>query len=135
MKYLKSFLNQTAYQNYITADDIWLPRVSFIKNGGPEVTTGNKYSDTGPSRVEYSRIGTEFVQVANDGIMYFTDQIYTNAAGQDVKYSASIDGDAIVIRTENLVTNELTNDAYIDEQNEQIVINYPTGQTATFALP
>lgn len=135
MKYLKSFINQTKYQEYISADDIWLPRVSFIKNGGPSVTTGNKYSDTGPSRVEYSRIGTEFIQVANDGVMYFTDQIYKNESGQDVKYSAEISGDAIVIRTENLVTNELTNDAYIDETNEQIVINYPTGQTATFALP
>lgn len=134
MKHLKRFANQTEYSEYISSDDIWLPRVSYIINGGTSAVDTDRYSDTGPSRVEYSRIGTEFVQVANDGIMYFTDQEYKLANGDVVSFTAEVDGECINIRTKNLMTGELTNDAYIDEENEAIVINYPTGRTATFAL-
>lgn len=133
MKYLKKFKNQTAYQQYISADDIWLPRVSWILNKGDTTpTTQNKYSDNGPSRVEYSRLGTEFIQVANGGIMYFTDQVYDG-----VSYTAAVDGETIVIRTTNLESGELTGDAYIDEENSQIVVNYPPNSNTakTFAIP
>ncbi len=131
MKYLKKFANQTAYANYLQADDIWLPRVSWILNKGSSHTTDNKFNDNGPSRVDYSRLGTEFIQVANGGIMYFTDQVYDG-----VSYTAAVDGDTIVIKTTNLETGELTNDAYIDDENSQIVVNYPPNSTArTFAIP
>lgn len=133
MKYLKIFENQSAYSSYITGDDIWLPRVSHIINGGEDPDNENEYSDTGPSRVEYSRIGAEFIQVANDGVMYMTDQVY-EIGGEPIAYTAAINGETIVIKTKNLTTNELTNDAYIDEENESIVINYPSGQM-TYSLP
>ena len=132
-KYLRLFKNQSEYAQYLADDDIWLPRVSLIYNKGDAHTSSDKYNDNGPSRLEYSRLGTEFVQVANGGIMYFTDQVYDN-----VSYTAEVDGETIVIKTRNLTTNELTNDAYIDEENSQIVINYPPGQTTqqqTFAIP
>lgn len=131
MRYLKKFTNQTAYAKYLSDDDIWLPRVSLIYNKGDAHTTENKYDDEGPSRVEYSRLGTEFIQVANGGIMYFTDQIY-----EGVSYTAAVDGEAIVIKTIDLATNKLTNDAYIDEENSQIVVNYPPSSKAkAYAIP
>lgn len=129
-KYLRLFRNQTEYAQYIADDDIWLPRVSLIFNKGDAHTSNDKYNDNGPSRLEYSRIGSEFIQVANGGIMYFTDQIYDG-----VSYTAEVEGDTISIKTKNLATDALTNDAYIDEENSQIVINYPPGQTQTFAIP
>ncbi len=131
-KYLRLFKNQTEYAAYIAADDIWLPRVSLILNKGDSHTSNDKYSDNGPSRIEYSRLGTEFIQVANGGIMYFTDQVY-----EGVSYTAAIDGETIVIKTTNLETGELTNDAYIDEENSQIVVNYPPSAATpmTFAIP
>ena len=61
--------------------------------------------------------------------MYFTDKTYGN-----VKYTAAIDDDTIVIKTTNLTTGELTDDAYIDEDNNQIVVNYPTGTAQTYSL-
>lgn len=132
MKYLRLFKNQTEYQSYLSADDIWLPRVSLIFNKGDAHTTNDKYNNNGPSRIEYSRLGTEFIQVANDGIMYFTDQVY-----EGVKYTAQVDGETIVIKTTNLETGELTDDAYIDEDNSQIVVNYPPSAKTpkTFAIP
>lgn len=129
-KYLRLFKNQTEYAQYIADDDIWLPRVSLVLNKGDAHTSNDKYNDNGPSRLEYSRIGSEFIQVANGGIMYFTDQIYDG-----VSYTAEVEGDTISIKTKNLATDALTNDAYIDEENSQIVINYPPGQTQTFAIP
>lgn len=135
MRKLKRFKNQTAYTQYLSGDDIWLPRVSLILNKGADHTNNNKYSDNGPSRVEYSRLGTEFIQVANGGCMYFFDKIYTDAStGHDISYTAAVDGDAIVIRTTDLETNQLTNHAYIDDENSQIVVNYPTGAVSTFSI-
>ncbi len=67
-KYLRLFKNQTEYAAYIAADDIWLPRVSLILNKGDSHTSNDKYSDNGPSRIEYSRLGTGFIRVANGGI-------------------------------------------------------------------
>lgn len=132
MKYLRLFKNQSDYQSYLSADDIWLPRVSLIYNKGDAHTSNDKYNDNGPSRIEYSRLGTEFIQVANDGIMYFSDQVY-----EGVKYTAQVDGETIVIKTTNLETGELTDDAYIDEENSQIVVNYPPSAKTprTFAIP
>lgn len=129
MRYLKKFANQTAYSAYIEADDIWLPRVSLICNKGDTYTVSDKYNDNGPSRVDYSRLGTEFIQVANGGTMYFTDKVYGN-----VEYTAAIEDDTIVIRTYDRFNDVLTNDAYIDEDNNQIVVNYPTGTAKTFSL-
>ncbi len=128
MKYLKKFDNQTGYQAYLDEEDIWLPRVSFIVNGGETPESDDKYNDAGPSYVDFSRIGTEFVQVANGGTMYFTDQVIDG-----VQYSASTEGDALVIKTIDLSTGQYTNDAYVDEDNSQIVINYPTG-TVSYSL-
>ncbi len=132
MKYLKKFLNQTAYNNYLSSDDIWLPRVSWVLNKGDTHTSQDKHNDNGPSWVDYSRLGTEFIQVANGGIMYFTDQVYDG-----VSYTAAVDGDTIVIKTTDLETGELTNDAYIDDENSQIVVNYPPNSATakTFAIP
>lgn len=129
MRYLKKFANQTAYAEYLAGDDIWLPRVSLIVNLGAEYLVDDKYNDNGPSRVEYSRIGTEFIQVANGGIMYFTDQVYGN-----VSYTASVDGEAIVIKTTDLTSGSLTDDAYIDDELGQIVVNYPDSETQTYSL-
>lgn len=129
MRYLKKFANQSKYVEYIDADDIWLPRVSLIYNKGDAHTVSDKFNNNGPSRVEYSRLGTEFIVVANGGIMYFTDKTYGN-----VKYTAAIDDDTIVIKTTDLTTGELTDDAYIDEDNNQIVVNYPTGTAQTYSL-
>lgn len=131
-KYLRLFKNQTEYATYLANDDIWLPRVSLIYNKGDAHTTTNKFNDNGPSRLEYSRLGTEFIQVANGGTMYFTDQVY-----EGVAYTAAIDGETIVIKTTNQETGELTDDAYIDEENSQIVVNYPPSAKApkTFAIP
>ncbi len=122
MKYLKKYDNHTAYQAYLDEEDIWLPRVSFIVNGGESPESDDKYNDAGPSYVDFSRIGTEFVQIANGGTMYFTDQVIDG-----VQYSATTEGDALVIKTIDLSTGQYTNDAYVDEDNSQIVINYPTG--------
>lgn len=121
MRYLRKFENQTAYNQYLQGDDVWLPRVSLIVNYGDHPEVPDIHDDKGPSWVDFSRIGTEFIQIAN-GTMYFTDQIYNG-----ISYKAFIEGDSLCIQTRNTYTNELTNDAYIDTENGQIVVNYPTG--------
>ena len=128
MKYLIKCNNQTAYQAYIDENNIWLPRVSYIENKGANATSEDKYNDNGPSRIEFSRLGTEFIQVANGGTMYFTDTVIDN-----VKYTAEVEADTLVIKTIDLTTGQYTNNAYIDDENNAIVVNYPTG-TVSYSL-
>lgn len=128
MKYLIKCKDQTAYEAYMAGNDIWLPRVSYIVNKGASATSDDKYSNNGPSRIDFSRLGTEFIQVANGGIMYFTDQVIDN-----VKYTAEVESDTLVIKTVDLTTGQYTNNAYIDDENNAIVVNYPTG-TVSYSL-
>ena len=130
MRYLRKFKTTTEYHEYLSGSDVWLPRVSYIVNGGDHVNNGKtKDDDDGPSWIDFSRLGTEFIQVANEGTMYFTDQVYGN-----IKYTAFVEADALCIQTIDLTTGQFTNDAYVDDANSQIVVNYPTGVTKTYSI-
>lgn len=121
MKYLMKFDTHSDYQDYKDGE-VWLPRVSFIINGGEAPTSEDKYSDDGPSYVDFARIGTKFVEVANGGTMYFTNQVIDG-----VQYSADVVGDSLEIKSIDLSTGQFTDDVYVDEENGQIVINCPDG--------
>lgn len=121
MKYLKKFDTNSAYQEYKDGE-VWLPRISFIVNGGESPTSTDKYDDEGPSYVDFARIGDKFVEVANGGTMYFTNQVIDG-----VSYTADVIGDQLVIKSIDLSTGQPTDDVYVDEENGQIVINCPDG--------
>lgn len=86
MKYLKKFAKASDYSTYLNGDDVWLPRVTYVVNASDNHTTDDKWSDQGPSWVDFSRIGDEFAQVANGGTMYFTDTVKNG-----VRYTAAYD--------------------------------------------
>ena len=105
MRYLRKFKNATEYAAYLNGDSIALPRVSLIINAGEEHTVDDRYNDNGPSWVDFSIIGTNFVEIYNDDTMAFTNQVYDNIA-----YSASIQGDQIVLSSYNIDTKQPTSD-------------------------
>lgn len=117
MKYLKLFKNETEYQEYLNGDDIWLPRVSYIINASDNHTVDDVHNDNGPSYVDFSKIGSEFVQVANGGTMYFTDQVING-----VRYTATVDDSVLVISSVNVATNSSTTDVSV--YNDEIMIKY-----------
>lgn len=102
MKHLRVFQTQSEYQAYLDSGDIWLPRVSLIKNGGDEHTSDDIHDDNGPSYVDYSPLGTKFVEIANGGTMFFTDQVVDG-----VTYHAEIADDQLVITSTKTVDGSL----------------------------
>lgn len=118
MKHLRLFKTQSEYQAYLDAGDVWLPRVTLIKNGGDDHTSDNIHDDNGPSYVDFSRIGTKFIEIANGGTMYFTDQVVG-----DVTYHAEILDDQLVITSTKTVDGSVvyTTDASIIDGQINIV--------------
>lgn len=118
MKHLRLFKTQSEYQAYLDAGDIWLPRVTLIKNAGDDHTSDNIYDDNGPSYVDFSRLGTKFIEIANGGTMYFTDQVV-----DDVTYHAEIADDQLVITSTKMVDGSIvyTTDASIIDGQINIV--------------
>lgn len=129
MKNLKKFNNTTEYNEYLNSDNVVLPRVSKVENKAGQHTTNELLNDNGPSFIEYSKVGDEFIQVANDGTMYFTDMVIDN-----VSYKAEIQGDTIVITTTDITTGERTNNAYIDDATGSIIVTYPNGNRQIYQI-
>jgi len=94
MWHLKKFANNAVYKEYMSSDDIWLPRVAYILNGhtenidssGWDTNRGaNDWSNSsdnvnnlplgGDNKrwVDYIQMGTHFIELANNGILYFKD--------------------------------------------------------------
>lgn len=130
MRYLRKFEKASDYKQYLEGDDIWLPRVSLIVNAGAEARVGaDKWEDDGPTWVDFSRLGTEFIQVANQ-TMYFNDQIIDG-----IEYKAFLNGDSLCIQSKDISTGQFTDHAKIDVDAGEIVVNYPDGTTAAYKLP
>ena len=117
MKHLRLFKTQSEYQAYLDGGDIWLPRVTFIKNGGDSHTSDDIYNDNGPSYVDFTRLGAKFIEIANGGIMYFTDQVV-----DDVTYHAEIVDDKLVITSTKMVDGSVVYTDDVSVINDQINI-------------
>ena len=118
MWHLKKFANNAAYKEYMSSDEIWLPRVAYILNGHEENIDSSgwdtnrnaqDWSDTsdnvnglplgGDNKrwVDYIQMGKHFIEIANNGILYFKDIQDPSLAGDlennDGWYRASfVDG-------------------------------------------
>ena len=118
MWHLKKFANNAVYKEYMSSDEIWLPRVAYILNGHTENIDSSgwdtnrnaqDWSDTsdnvnglplgGDNKrwVDYIQMGTHFIEMANNGILYFKDIQDPSLAGDlennDGWYRASfVDG-------------------------------------------
>ena len=94
MWHLKKFANNAAYKEYMSSDEIWLPRVAYILNGheenidssGWDINRNLKdWSNTADTSlglplggddkrwVDYIQMGAHFIEMANGGILYFKD--------------------------------------------------------------
>ena len=94
MWHLKKFANNAAYKEYMSSDEIWLPRVAYILNGHEENIDSSgwdtnrnvkDWSNTaddvnglplgGDNKrwVDYIQMGKHFIEMANNGILYFKD--------------------------------------------------------------
>lgn len=98
MKHLRLFKTHSEYQAYLAGGDVWLPRVTLIKNGGDSHTSDDIHDDNGPSYVDFSRLGTKFIEIANGGTMYFRDQVVNG-----VTYHAEIADNQLVITSTKTV--------------------------------
>lgn len=117
MKYLRLFETQSEYQVYLDSSDIWVPRVTFIRNAGDDHTSDNIHDDNGPSYVDFDRFG-KFIEIDNDGTMYFTDQVING-----VTYHAEIANNQLVITSTKMVDGSIvyTNDASIIDNQINII--------------
>lgn len=142
---LKKFTNNAAYANYLKGDDVWLPRVAYILNGHTEDIDPATFRDrnetqadwstaadstTGLARggdnkrwVDFTVLGNHFIEVANNGIMYFKDIQDPSLAGDDSQnngwYRASVSDGVLTITTP---TGQAT---YDDTTGILQFINYP----------
>lgn len=93
MKHLKKFDHYSEYKAYLEAGDIYLPRVTLIVNGDDNPVTGHGiYWDDGQKWLDFSRIGGKFIEIANEGRMYITDQ-----PDQGLRAEISNDGTIVLI--------------------------------------
>lgn len=114
MKHLRLFKTHSEYQAYLDAGDIWLPRVTLIINGSVGHTSDDIHDDNGPSYVDFSRLGTKFIEIANGGTMYFTDQVIDG-----VTYHAEVADNQLVITSTKMVDGSIvytTDASVIDDQ-------------------
>lgn len=75
MFHLRKFNTYRDYKAYLQAGDIYLPRVSLIVNAGDHATSVDRTnSQYGPTWIDYSRVGSKFVEIANGDYMFFTNQ-------------------------------------------------------------
>ena len=94
MWHLKKFANNAAYKEYMSSDDIWLPRVAYILNNHTESidssgwdtnrgasdwsnvadsSTGLPLGGDNKRWVDIIQMGKHFIEMANNGVMYFKD--------------------------------------------------------------
>ena len=93
MWHLKKFANNEEYRDYISSDEVWLPRVAYILNSHVEEIvnrndknaalrdwssvedTSNNFPRGGDNKrwIDYILMHKHFIEVANNGTMYFTD--------------------------------------------------------------
>ena len=92
-KHLRVFQSLDQYDEWVN-DDNWLPHACFVPDSSTE------REDIGintPGRVYFSRIGDCFLQVANGGTLYVTDN--ENERGY-------LDGDTLVLESPYISTDE-----------------------------
>lgn len=87
--YIRTFKNESEYQNYLQSDDIWIPRVAFIPS---ETTEPSELTEDTPGRVDFYRMGSKFMEIANNGTLFIFDQPETGE-------TASIDSSCLVINS------------------------------------
>jgi len=87
MKYLRKFAKWDDYLDYLKTDDTYLPLIAYIHNSGSRVDppVPDRFNENGPCWVYFEDIGDRFIQVANNGTMYFTDTVIDG-----VSYSARV---------------------------------------------
>ena len=160
MWHLKKFANNADYREYISSDQVWLPRVAYILNSHVEELDSkgndanvaandwsiqpdetNYFPKGGDNKrwIDYIEIRKHFIEVANNGTMYFTDiqdeDTYneliaggTSAADASVAtwYRASWDAG-----NGNLVITTPNGKAVFDESTSVLeFINFPNDYTA-----
>ena len=88
MKYLRKFADWDAYLAYLQTDDTNLPLIAYIHNSGSRVDPPktDRFDKDGPCWVYFEDIGDRFIQVANNGTMYFTDTVIDG-----VSYTARVE--------------------------------------------
>ena len=86
--YIRTFKNESEYQNYLQSDDIWIPRVAFIPS---ETTEPSELTEDTPGRVDFYRMGSKFMEIANAGTLFIFDQ----PTGE----TATIDGSCLIINS------------------------------------
>lgn len=87
--YIRTFKNEAEYQNYLESDDIWIPRVAFIPS---ETTEPSELNEDTPGRVDFYRMGSKFMEIANNGTLFIFDQPETGE-------TATIDGSVLMINS------------------------------------
>ena len=75
LNHLKKFNTYSEYYAYLQTGDIYLPRLTLIVNGGdhPAPEKGI-YDDDGQKWLDFSRVGGKFIEIANGGEMFITNQ-------------------------------------------------------------
>lgn len=86
--YIRTFKNEAEYQDYLNSEDIWIPRVAFIPS---ETTEPSELTEDTPGRVDFYRMGSKFMEIANNGTLFIFDQ----PGGE----TATIDGSVLVINS------------------------------------
>ena len=114
----KKFSNNAEYANYIKGDEVWLPRVAYILNSHVENIDPSTYRDKNEQQADWSTtadstlglpaggdnnrwvdiidLGHHFIEVANNGTMYFKDIDDPSTGGQ---YRASVTDGVLSITT------------------------------------
>jgi hypothetical protein len=139
MWHLKKFTDNAEYREYISSDQVWLPRVAYILNSHVE-SLDNKGNDANGATddwdntpdtvnnlpkggnngrwIDYILLKKHFIEVANNGTMYFTDI-------QDVSTY-----DALIARGESAADASAGSwyRASYNSENGTIVITTPAGK-------
>lgn len=113
MYYLKKFADSAAYRSYLASDEQWRPSVAYVVNTHQEdidETTGQDgnmdaqdwYMDN-PSGavnqnvkryVDFQKLGQHFIEVFNDGTMYFWTMKNATRDGESIgTFDASVDSE------------------------------------------